>query len=157
MTPNTHPDAIEHFGGRRHPPDDACVRVVSQEHGALVRQLAVLQARLGDQLAWHASRLCLLEAENLRLRAELVRTRTAVLWGLHVAAVTTPPRRCAAIRSPVLVERRWAAAQAVICQTGCEGHGHPWLDEQGQCRRTGELCQSQEMEASDPRGPETRG
>ena len=154
MTPNTLPDATDFPGGGRHPLDDVCVRVVSLEHGALVRQLAVLQQRLGDQLARQARRLFLLEAENLRQRGELVRTRTALLWGLHAAAVTTPPRRPVVSRSPALVEPRWSAAEAVICQTGCEGHGHPWLDGQGQCRRTGELCQPREAAERDHRDAE---
>ncbi|MEZ5702753.1 MAG: hypothetical protein R3E42_13695 [Burkholderiaceae bacterium] len=32
-------------------------------------------------------------------------------------------------------------AQAVICQTGCVGHAHPWLAPDGQCRRSGDACE----------------
>ena len=130
---------VRPWSGYRDPVGE-CLRL---EHAAIARQLAVLQQRLGDQLAEQLGQLSRLERDNVRLRAELVRTRTAVLWGLHAAAVTTPPRRPAIApkRPPTPVERRWDAAQAFICQTGCSGHGHPWLDEGGQCRRTGTTCQ----------------
>lgn len=116
-------------------------RALSDEHGALLRQMAALQRRVSDQVAQQAHRLNAIESENLRLRAELVRSRTAVLWGLHTAAVGTPIRRLAP-RLSAPVAREWPEAQAVICQTGCAGHAHAWLDDQGQCRRTGETCQT---------------
>lgn len=119
---------------------DPAHRALSDEHGALLRQMATLQRRVSDQIAEQARRLSILEADNLRLRAELVRSRTAVLWGLQAAAVTTPRRRSVPRERPP-VNNQWREAQAVICQTGCAGHASPWLDEQGQCRRTGEVCQ----------------
>lgn len=115
-------------------------RALSDEHGALLRQMAALQRRVSDQIAQQAHRLNAIESENLRLRAELVRSRTAVLWGLHTAAVGAPIRPLLP-RASAPVAREWPEAQAVICQTGCVGHAHAWLDEHGQCRRTGEVCQ----------------
>ena len=129
-------------GGLDHAYGHAVGETLCREHAAMARRLGVLQQRLGDQLVEQHERLNRLERDNVRLRAELVRTRTAVLWGLHMAAVTTPRRRAAAAaqRASLPVEREWDAAQAVICQTGCSGHGHPWLEEGGHCRRTGPAC-----------------
>ncbi len=31
-------------------------------------------------------------------------------------------------------------ATDVLCQTGCQGHAHPWLDADGSCRLTGGDC-----------------
>lgn len=115
-------------------------RALSNEHGALLRQMAALQLRVSDQIAQQTARLVVVESENLRLRAELVRSRTAALWGLQAATVAAPVRRREP-RSLAPVVRQWREAQAVICQTGCVGHAHAWLDDQGQCRRTGEVCQ----------------
>lgn len=137
-----HPAPVGALQLRRPWSQDPAQRTLSDEHGALLQQVATLQRGLGDQIVDQARRLSALEADNLRLRAELVRSRTAVLWGLQVAAVTTPPRRQAPRRGAP-VESLWREAQAVICQTGCAGHAHPWLDQQGQCRRTGEMCQPQ--------------
>ena len=65
--------------------------------------------------------------------------RTATLWGLGQQALS---RSLGAPQAPgPRLPAVWREASAVICQTGCEGHGHPWLDEQGGCRRTGEVCQ----------------
>ena len=32
------------------------------------------------------------------------------------------------------------SATEVLCQTGCQGHAHPWLDADGACRLTGGEC-----------------
>jgi hypothetical protein len=66
--------------------------------------------------------------------------RTATLWGL--GGLLLAPAGNAA-RAPVLraVHPVWREASEVICQTGCVGHAHPWRDDQGLCRRTGEACQ----------------
>lgn len=126
------------------------VRSVAQdlalEHGALVGRLARLQQRVTEQLQAGARRQAALEAENLRLRCELVRLRTAVAWDLRPTVLqarpvpgprATPPRAAPGLRE----------AQAVICQTGCSGHAHPWLEPDGQCRRTGQACDRVEGEA----------
>jgi hypothetical protein len=117
------------------------------EHGALLRRLAQLQQRVGDQLQASARRQAALDGENIRLRGELVRMRTAVAWDLRPAALVpraaTGPRSRAPRIAPGLLE-----AQAVICQTGCAGHAHPWLEPDGQCRRTGQACDRLEDEGS---------
>lgn len=114
-------------------------RELAQEHGVLMRQIGGLQSRCTELLRSSSSRVAALEGENLRLRAELVLLRTSVFWGLGAAAVlrrTRPP----AVRSRPPVEASAREAQAVICQTGCVGHAHPWLDAEGQCRRSGQAC-----------------
>lgn len=107
------------------------------EHGILARQLAGLQQRMGDLLRANARRIAVLEAANLRLHAERVLMHTCVLWGVGVVVWARPAAR-SAVRAAVAPDM--PAAQAVICQTGCAGHAHPWLDGEGQCRRTGLAC-----------------
>lgn len=110
---------------------------LAREHGALIRQLGALQRRVGDLLRAHADTIVDLQGQNIRLRAELVVLRSAVFWGLGAAGmVRRVPARAAAAPMPP----PWPEAQAVICQTGCVGHAHPWRDDAGQCRRTGQAC-----------------
>jgi len=112
-----------------------------------------LQRRMGEVQRAERERARELEAQNLRLRAELVVLRTGVLWGLGTGAVVRrarPPARDNHAFDPVL-----RAAQAVICQTGCVGHAHPWLEADGQCRRSGQACErpvdeAHALGASDP-------
>lgn len=114
-------------------------RELVHEHGVLLRQIGSLQRRCTELLRTSASRVAELEAENLRTCAELVRLRTSVFWGLGSAQVVHRPRRLAAPERPP-VDARAQEAQAVICQTGCVGHAHPWLEADGQCRRSGQAC-----------------
>ncbi|MCB2017154.1 MAG: hypothetical protein KDF54_06540 [Hydrogenophaga sp.] len=109
------------------------------EHGVLMRQIARLQRHGRDMPLASNQREAKLVAENLRLRAQLMLLRTSEFWGLGAATylVNRPPGRPA---NPPEVERPATEAQAVICQTGCAGHAHPWLTEDGQCLRTGETC-----------------
>ena len=119
--------------------DSTAVRELLREHGALLRQLGGLQRRMGEVQRAERERARELEAQNLRLRAELVVLRTGVLWGLGTGAVVRrarPPARDSHAFDPAL-----RAAQAVICQTGCVGHAHPWLEADGQCRRSGQACE----------------
>jgi hypothetical protein len=122
--------------------DTACVQAIAGEHGALTRQLAALQQRVSEQFAEYALRVQRLEADVVRLRARLVQARTALVWGLGAAALPTQDRALPrnapgklATHDPAMPQ-----ASAVICQTGCTGHAHPWLEADGQCRRTGGTC-----------------
>ncbi|MEZ5704890.1 MAG: hypothetical protein R3E56_05990 [Burkholderiaceae bacterium] len=114
---------------------------LAAEHRALVRQLGGLQSRCSALLSASTAQVTALQADNLRLRAELVICRTSVCWGM-AAAVVRRPRIMAVepgdvdLRDPGAPE-----AQAVICQTGCVGHAHPWLAPDGQCRRSGDACE----------------
>jgi hypothetical protein len=120
--------------------DSAAARELVIEHGALTRQVAGLQRRVGEQLRAYALQVSALEGEVLHLRAQLIVSRTSLLWGLGVAGVMKPLAR----RARLLAERAEAGAMreasSVICQTGCVGHAHPWLEADGQCRRTGVAC-----------------
>lgn len=96
-------------------------------------------ARRPGRLEARTAREAALVTQNLRLRAELVLLRTAVFWGLGAATVLRrPPATPARVRPRLEAGAR--EAQAVICQTGCAGHAHPWLEADGQCRRSGEAC-----------------
>lgn len=121
--------------------DSAAARELAIEHGALTRQVAGLQRRVGEQLRAYALQVSALEDEVLHLRAQLIVSRTSLLWGLGVAGVMKPLAR----RARLLAERAEAGAMqeasSVICQTGCVGHAHPWLEADGQCRRTGQACE----------------
>ena len=111
---------------------------VDAEHGVLVRHLAGLQGRVDAQMRASAQQVQVLEGEVLRLRTQLVLARTCVLWGLNAMALTRPlPQRRT---SPDALRASMAEASGVICQTGCVGHAHPWLEPDGQCRRTGVAC-----------------
>lgn len=115
-------------------------RELAREHGVLLRQLGGLQRRCSELLRSSASRVAALESDNLRLRAELVLLRTALAWGLGAAAFSRPAqaqrRSASTTRDPALRE-----AQAVLCQTACVGHAHPWLEADGQCRLHGQACE----------------
>lgn len=110
------------------------------EHRVLMRQIGGLQRRSAEQWQALQVREAALQAENLRLRAELVLLRTSVLWGLGVASMMRRPAAGRPARQPAAVASGTGEAQAVICQTGCAGHAHPWLGEQGQCLRSGQAC-----------------
>jgi hypothetical protein len=109
---------------------------LAHEHGVLMRQMGGLQSRCTELLRSSASRVAALEGDNLRLRAELVLLRTSVFWGLGAATVLRRARPLAGVSRPP-EEPGTREAQAVICQAGCVGHAHPWLEEDGQCRRSG--------------------
>lgn len=118
-------------------PADAAVLC---EHGALLRQWGGLQRRMDTVLRAAAAREAALAGENLRLRAELVLLRTGVFWGLGAGRLQRSPRVLPVTARPPL-DSHACEAQAVICQTGCMGHAHPWRDADGQCRRSGQACE----------------
>lgn len=134
MTP-TSPSAVITLAARH---DSAAAREIAIEHGALTRQLAGLQRRVGEQLRACAQQVSALEEEVLHLRVQLIVARTCMLWGLSVAGVMKPLARRARTVAPLA--ETMAEASSVICQTGCVGHAHPWLEADGQCRRTGTAC-----------------
>ncbi len=111
----------------------SAIHELANEHGVLVRQLAGLQQRMSDLAREHARCIAELKAAQMRLHVERVLLHTCVLWGLGVLARPRP-----VARAPVAPDL--PAAHAVICQTGCVGHAHHWLDGDGQCRRTGQVC-----------------
>lgn len=122
------------------------VQELTGEHGALTRQVAAMQERVSRQIADYADQVRVLQSEVVRLRGRLLQARTALLWGLargdiHPAAQSVP-RRVVMARRLSLVSEALPDAHAVICQTGCAGHAHPWLEKDGVCRRTGSACEA---------------
>lgn len=118
------------------------LQTLSQHAGlsAPLRQWGGLQRRMDTVLRAAAAREAALAGENLRLRAELVLLRTSAFWGLGTGRLQSSPRmRPVTARPPQEAHAR--EAQAVICQTGCMGHAHPWRDADGQCRRSGHACE----------------
>lgn len=133
--PTTHP---------AHRREAALAHELVAEHGVLMRQIGGLQRRSSELLRTSTAREAALVAQNLRLRAELVLLRTRVFWGLGAAAVLRcPPAERKPARAPL--DTGAPEAQAVICQTGCVGHAHPWLEADGQCRRSGQACERVEL------------
>ncbi|QBE61700.1 DUF2325 domain-containing protein [Pseudoduganella lutea] len=152
-----------------------------QEHAALLRAYGAVQVRCTEQLQVQAREIGRLDAEAMRLRAELIRRDTALAWakedraalehaipGLarreklaqHVTALQARVRELSdelqwrdmrmALERPVTqpaaaaddfaaLEADLAAADLVICQTGCMSHGAYWRV-QDHCKRTGKAC-----------------
>lgn len=110
------------------------------EHAALARWLGQLQRRIGALQHDHRQQVATLQADLMRLRGQTLVLRTATLWGLG-GAVLTPLGSVARTPGVRVMTPVWREASSVICQTGCVGHAHPWRDDQGLCRRTGEACQ----------------
>ncbi|MDO5087330.1 MAG: hypothetical protein Q4D74_06940 [Comamonadaceae bacterium] len=120
---------------------------LAHEHGVLLRQWAGAQQRLSDMAAAHACRCAALEAELLRQRARWIVATTRLLWGLGWPGLPNPrqegQRRGAAGAGAAPADATGAIASVhdVLCQTGCAGHAHPWLDEaSGECRLHRQPC-----------------
>lgn len=118
---------------------------VNAEHSVLLRCMARLQT-LGDQLAGRERRVRQLERENLLLRGQQLVARTAWLWGLRTEAMLR--QRAAVVRPEPVSDPALREAGSVICQTGCVGHAHHWLGDEGQCRRSGLPCERLSGEAT---------
>ena len=152
-----------------------------QEHAALLRAYGAVQVRCTELLQEQAREIARLDAQAMRLHAELIRRDTALAWaredraaleqatpGLpkrvklarHVEALQARVRELSdelqwrdvrmALERPVTqpepaaddfaaLEADLAAADLVICQTGCMSHGAYWRV-QDHCKRTGKAC-----------------
>lgn len=132
--------------GARVPPwghDSTQTQLMEIENGVLMRRLGGLQQRMSELLRIAAVREDALQRENLRLRAALVLVRTALFWGLPaIGNPRAPARTGRLVSSP---DPDMTHARRVICQTGCVGHAHPWLDESGLCRQSGQPCERIEL------------
>lgn len=93
------------------------------EHAVLCRHLGGVQDRVSRLMQEKEVALNALTSEVVRLRGQLVVARTSMLWGMQTQST-----------------QDLEAARKVICQTGCAGHAHPWLSEDGQCRWSGRVC-----------------
>lgn len=102
------------------------------EHLALCRAYGAVQERCSRMLAEQRSEIERLQAQAVRLRAAAIVRETAL------ALVREDHARLVA-RLMGEADRGALAADLVICQTGCLGHGDYWR-EQDRCRRTGQGC-----------------
>ncbi len=120
--------------------DSVAAREIAIEHGVLTRQMAGLQRRVGEQMRAYAQQVSALQDEVVHLRGQLIVSRTCMLWDLGRAGVMKPVVRRARQLAAHAEAGAMAEASSVICQTGCVGHAHPWLEADGQCSRTGTAC-----------------
>jgi len=120
------------------PPSD-----VACEHAALVRMLAGAQARVSDLVVDYQQQIHALQAQVIRLRARVILRDTMLAW-LRETLVQLEPI------AEENLEAHHAAADRVICQTGCVSHGGYWREED-LCRRTGKSCSMEEIKIEIPR------
>lgn len=137
---NREPNAplLRRVGERRRPtcaPPDLIA-----EHAVMARWLGQLQCRIGRLQHDHRQQVATLHEDLMRLRAQTLVLRTATLWSLG-RVLLAPTASAGSSPVPRTLHPVLREASAVICQTGCVGHAHPWRDDQGLCRRTGEVCQ----------------
>ena len=102
-----------------------------QEHAVLARMLGCVQQRMTSMASEFTRKAAQQQAEIIRLRAEVIIRDTA----LAVARQYQESRETAEAD----LQMHLAAADWVICQTGCISHGEYWRV-QDQCRRTGKAC-----------------
>lgn len=129
----------------------------AEEHLCLMRHLGGLQTRVSAQMqalaaseahararAEAAERACAaLEAALMRERARWVLTCTRASWGLGSAPMLSFAAADAEAAQSASSHADMAAPSTVtdvLCQTGCQGHAHPWLTADGGCRLTGADC-----------------
>lgn len=153
-----------------------------REHAALLRAHGEAQQRCSEQIRAQAQEIARLNAQAMRLRAELVKRDTALAWAKEDRAalehaIPGLPKRVALARHVDALQARMrdlhdqlqrhelrlavearvpatpgpqgddiegleadlAAADLVICQTGCMSHGAYWRV-QDHCKRTGKAC-----------------
>lgn len=116
-------------------------RWLDAEHLVLVRRMARLQCLFDELLSDHDRKVYELEAEIVRLRGRLVLARTQTLWGFGAVAAL-PERVPFLTREPLpLPLGSMPHAAQVLCQVACVGHAHYWLQEEGDCARSGERCE----------------
>ena len=129
---------------------DALVRAQAAEIGRLQGQVMRLRAAVivrDTALAWERSQ----RVDALRIGLQnLARERLQWQWRDARAAARAEAEQgaCAMPGSDLgALEASCAAADLVICQTGCLSHGDYWRV-QDQCRRTGQTCVLVEQSAA---------
>lgn len=126
------------------------IQQLMSEYHALMRHHGQTQARCDALVRAQAAEIARLQGLVMRLRAAVIVRDTA----LHRESAQAPlPVPCtagdaAAAEQPGL-EAGAAAADLVICQTGCVSHGDYWRV-QDHCRRTGKTCVLVESSAAVP-------
>lgn len=115
-----------------HPMQSEPVHAPFDEHLVLCRAYGAVQERCSQLLAQQ-------RAEIERLQAQAVRLRAAVIVRETTLALAREDHARLVARLMGEADRGALAADLVICQTGCLGHGDYWRD-QDRCRRTGQGC-----------------
>lgn len=115
---------------------------VVHEHAVLCRRLGGVQDRVSKLLQEKEMALTALAREVVQLRGQLLVARTSMLWGMSLPMETVTlgnmaPRPVQATTRPT---PGMEAARKAICQTGCSGHAHPWLSDDGLCHWSGRIC-----------------
>lgn len=115
---------------------------VAHEHAVLSRHLGNVQNRISNLIREKDLALEALTCEIVQLRAQLVIARTFVLWGMDMQLMCMNRKVLSSTQMQLLIDGslNLEAARKAICQTGCTGHAHHWLSEDGQCRRSGRAC-----------------
>ena len=116
---------------------------VACEHAALVRMLAGAQSRVSNLVVDYQQQIHALQAQVIRLRARVILRDTMLAW-LRETLVQLEPAGEEGLQA------QHAAADWVICQTGCISHGGYWREDD-QCRRTGKSCTMEEIKIEIPR------
>ncbi len=124
---------------------------VHTEHAVLCRSLGDVQARCSRIMGEQRAEIDSLQAQVMRLRAQLVLAKTRLAWapgsvsnrrfeptlGNAPNAIAAHPLASAACAS---FRAEWAETNEVICQVACESHGAFWRDAKDQCQRSGQDC-----------------
>lgn len=105
---------------------------LSDEHLAVCRAYGAVQERCSRVMAQQWCEIERLHSQVVRLRASVIVRETLLAYAREDHA-----RQVAHLIGDA--EDGAAAADLVICQTGCLGHGDYWR-EQDHCRRTGKGC-----------------
>jgi hypothetical protein len=133
-------------------PSNAPTLQGEQEMLVWMRHLGKSQMRVGEvyeALRNQDARIQQMQTQLMQLRAWRVIEHTQKLWGIQTPVMWKTEAKPAnrGVKLLGVAGRAWQRlTNRVICQTGCEGHGHPWLNEQGQCTRTGEVCDAMVQE-----------
>jgi len=125
---------------------------LEREHRVLLAEYGATQRRCSVWMAEQAEQIENLEAEVMRLRAAVIQRDTALALAREERAAfkarlrTRPDRvkqkanpAVATPRAMTALEASLAAADLVICQTGCLSHGAYWRVK-NHCKRTGKTC-----------------
>jgi len=124
----------------------------SLELAIMLRHMGGVQAQVSALVRQQQLQIEQLQTQLMRMRAQRLLDQTQRFWGLDDGSrpANSLPLQPMAVSfrkaKPSLTEKAWQAAQKIICQTGCVGHAHHWLQDDGQCARTGQDCDAQTIE-----------
>lgn len=109
-----------------------------QEYRVLLAEYGRAQARCSALLASRAADIAALQAQVMRLRASAIVQQTALAFERQDRAYMLSLNTADGVDEAAL-EASLAAADMVICQTGCLSHNAYWRVHD-HCQRTGKTC-----------------